>query len=131
MYGILSESDLLALREQLGSRENRMRYLVQLAKQAEIPDGSRADANEVFGCEARVWVKADWLQGRLALTVDSESRTVLGLLMVIRKALHGANAEQVSTYSLDEHFDALGLADFVTSSRGNGLRKVIAKLKSR
>jgi sulfur transfer protein SufE len=130
MYGILSESDLLALREQLGSRENRMRYLVQLAKQAEIPDGFRTDGREVFGCEARVWVQVDWAQNQLALTVDSESRTVLGLLMVIRQALHGADAEQVSSYSLDEHFDALGLADFVTSSRRNGLRNVIAILKN-
>ncbi|RZQ56230.1 hypothetical protein CWI82_02665 [Pseudidiomarina tainanensis] len=131
MYGILSESDLLALREQLGSRENRMRYLVQLAKQAEIPDGFRTDEREVFGCEARVWVQVQWSQDQLALTIDSESRTVLGLLMVIRQALHGANSKQVADYSLDGHFDALGLADFVTSSRRNGLRNVIAKLKSR
>ncbi|WP_404408717.1 SufE family protein [Pseudidiomarina marina] len=131
MYGILSESDLLALREQLGSRENRMRYLVQLAKQAEIPDDFRTSGREVFGCEARVWVQADWRDDRLALTVDSESRVVLGLLMVIRQALHGASAEQVSGYSLDDHFDALGLADFVTSSRRNGLRNVIAKLQER
>ncbi|GAB3289396.1 SufE family protein [Pseudidiomarina andamanensis] len=131
MYGILTESDLSALREQLGSRENRMRYLVQLAKQAEIPDGFRTSEREVFGCEARVWVLADWHADQLCLTVDSESRVVLGLLMVIRQALHGASAEQVSNYSLDDHFDALGLADFVTSSRRNGLRNVIAKLQDK
>lgn len=129
MYGILSESDLLVLREQFGSRENRMRYLVQLAKQTGIPDGFRTAEREVFGCEARVWVQADWHADQLALTVDSESRVVLGLLMVIRQALHGASAEQVSDYSLDDHFDVLGLADFVTSSRRNGLRNVITKLK--
>lgn len=131
MYGILTESDLLALREQLGSRENRMRYLVQLAKQADVPDGFRTAEREVFGCEARVWVQANWRDERLTLTVDSESRVVLGLLMVIRQALHGASAEQVSDYSLDGHFDALGLADFVTSSRRNGMRNVIAKLQER
>lgn len=132
-YGQLTESDLLTLRSQLGSRENRMRYLVQLAKQAEIPEGFRVSEREVFGCEARVWMQADWrgdaVAGEaLSLTVDSESRVVLGLLMIIRQALHGASRAQVAAYSLDQHFDTLGLADFVTSSRRNGLRNVVAGL---
>lgn len=132
-YGILAESDLLTLRSQLGSRENRMRYLVQLAKQAAVDHEFRTPEREVFGCEARVWVLVDWVGDAVAgealsLTVDSESRVVLGLLMIIRQALHGASRAQVAAYSLDQHFDTLGLADFVTSSRRNGLRNVIAKL---
>lgn len=125
MYGVLTQSDLQNLRQQLGSRENRMRYLVQLAKQAQVPANFRVAEHEVFGCEARVWVQAEWPSAHFQLYVDSESRVVLGLLMVIRQALHGASAEQLAAYSLDAHFDALGLSDFVTSSRRNGLRNVV------
>lgn len=129
MYGVMTKTDLAAMRQQLGSRENRMRYLVQLAKAAQVSADFRTTEHEVFGCEARVWVQANWQNDQLALTVDSESRVVLGLLMVIRQALQGARREQVSAYSLDEHFDALTLSDFVTSSRRNGLRNVIKKLQ--
>lgn len=129
MYGILAESDLYQLREGLGSRENRMRYLVQLAKQAEIPADFRQPDREVFGCEARVWVQAGWADNQLNLTLDSESRVVLGLLMIIRQALQGASRAQVAAYSLDQHFAALGLSDFVTTSRRNGLRNVVAVIQ--
>ena len=128
MYGVLTETDLNQRRNQLGSRENRMRYLVQLAKQAQVPTGFRTAEREVFGCEARVWLQADWAGEQLMLTMDSESRVVLGLLMIIQQALQGASPAQVAAYSLDEHFAALGLSDFVTSSRRNGLRNVVAKL---
>lgn len=130
MHGKLSESDIHQLRTALGQREQRLRYLVQLARQASPSAALRSADNEVFGCEARVWLKAVWLADKLQLACDSESRTVLGLLQLLSSALQGANRDQVRQFDLEAYFHALGLADMITSSRRNGLRHVVQAIQA-
>src|SRR5690606_40532624 len=90
----------------------------------------RSADNEVFGCEARVWLKAVWLADKLQLACDSESRTVLGLLQLLSSALQGASRDQVRQFDLEAYFHALGLADLITSSRRNGLRHVVQAIQA-
>lgn len=131
MYGVLTNSDLEQLRAAMGGREQRMRFLVQQA--ATLPAFStteRAVAQEVFGCEARVWLLLN-LPGddTVAVRFDSESRVVKGLLALIQQAVNGASAQQLADYDLDAHLAALGLTDFVSSSRRNGLRAAVSQLQ--
>lgn len=131
MYGICHPSDLSVKGQALFNREQRLRFLVQLAQQLRPEHQAEQLAdNEVFGCEARVWVHCQWQQGLLHLQVDSEARVVKGLLALIHQALHGATAEQVAAYQLDAHFTLLGLDDYLTVSRRNGLRAVVAAIQA-
>ncbi|WP_232221244.1 SufE family protein [Pseudidiomarina salinarum] len=135
MYGVLTESDLEQLRTAMGGREQRMRFLVQQA--ATLPTFSAVErdmAQEVFGCEARVWLLLnlrpdDTAEDSIEVRFDSESRVVKGLLALIQQAVDGASAQQVADYDLDAHLAALGLTDFVSSSRRNGLRAAVTLLK--
>ncbi len=132
MFGVLTSAEVEHLRDQLGSRENRMRYLVQLAKQP-MPSLATADLRqrcyEVSGCEARVWLRTQWDNQQLAIEVASESRVVLGLLCLIRQALQGASVQQLADYDVNQHLQQAGLADFISTSRRNGLNAVVAALK--
>lgn len=129
MYGKLSELDLKQLRQALGEREQRLRYLVQLARQTKLPDDFRQSEREVFGCEARVWVQVTWSAQGLMLQLDSESRTILGLLQVLAKALQGASPAEVQAFNLTAYLQALGLTEFVSSSRRNGLQQVVQAIQ--
>ena len=128
VYGVCQHSDLTAKGQALKQREQQLRFVVQQASAVTAP-AAHSPSNEVFGCEARVWVACHWHQGRLQLQIDSEARVVKGLLALIQQALHGANAEQVSHYDLDAHFAALNLDHYLTVSRRNGLRAVVARIQ--
>lgn len=131
VYGVLTESDLEQLRTAMGGREQRLRFLVQQA--ATIPALSATErdiAQEVFGCEARVWLLLNLPpEDRVDVRFDSESRVVKGLLALIQQAVNGASPQQLADYDLDAHLAALGLTDFVSSSRRNGLRAAVSQLK--
>lgn len=131
MYGVLTNSDLEQLRAALGGREQRMRFLVQqAAAQPSFSAVEREIAQEVFGCEARVWLLLNLPpDDPMQVRFDSESRVVKGLLALIQQAVDGASPQQLADYDLDAHLAALGLTDFVSSSRRNGLRAAVTLLK--
>jgi sulfur transfer protein SufE len=129
-YGVCQHSDLLLKGQALKQREQQLRFVVQQASLLAAADCARRDAtNEVFGCEARVWVHCQWQHDQLTLQVDSESRVVKGLLVLIQQALQGAHADQVKHYQVDAHFTALNLDNYLTVSRRNGLRAVVARIQ--
>lgn len=130
VYGVCQHSDLTAKGQALKQREQQLRFVVQQASfLARANCAAHEGANEVFGCEARVWVRCQWQHGCLQLQLDSEARVVKGLLTLIHEALHGANREQVAHYDLDSHFAALNLQNYLTVSRRNGLRAVVARIQ--
>ncbi|WP_258807353.1 SufE family protein [Pseudidiomarina sp. CB1] len=131
MYGKLSESDLAQLTAQAQQQPQRLKFLIQQA--ALLPAMSaqlRTPENEVHGCEAQVWLVAEWRDSHLELQLDSASRVVKGLLALIYQALQHATAEQVRTFELDAFLQKLSLDDIVSVSRRNGLRAVVAAIQS-
>jgi sulfur transfer protein SufE len=130
VYGVCHHADLLLKGQALKQREQQLRFVVQQADLLAAADSAEhLAANEVFGCEARVWVHCHWQHGLLHLQVDSQARVVKGLLALIHQALQGANAEQLAHYDLDAHFQALHLDNYLTVSRRNGLRAVVARIQ--
>lgn len=132
MYGKLSESDLAQLQKQAQQQPQRLKFLIQLAATLPImPHALKTSENEVHGCEAQVWLVAEWREDLLELQLDSASRVVKGLLALIYQALNGATPAQVAAFQLDPLLAALGLDDMVSTSRRNGLRAVVTAIQSK
>src|SRR5690554_5649632 len=117
MYGILSESDLKQLATSFVKPDQRLRELVLLAKQTPLTSALQQPQFEVFGCEAKVWLQCQWLASTsgpapvvaapqapmstcLHLELGSESRTIHGLLQLIKQALQGASPTQLEAFDL-------------------------------
>ncbi|WP_417682399.1 SufE family protein [Pseudidiomarina aquimaris] len=131
MYGKLSESDLAQLQLQAQQQPQRLKFLIQQAATLPImPHALKTSENEVHGCEAQVWLVAEWREDLLELQLDSASRVVKGLLALIYQALNGATPAQVAAFQLDALLAALGLDDMVSTSRRNGLRAVVTAIQS-
>lgn len=129
-YGQLTDFDLTALREQIRAHAPALRYLVQRSRELTPSANLQVPAHEVFGCEARVWLRVQCEQQGVQLDCYSESRVVNGLLAVLRDALHGASIEQVLGFQVQNYFTALGLADFISESRRNGLQAVTQAIQT-
>lgn len=131
MYGKLSESDLAQLQTQAKQHPQRLKFLIQQAATLPaMPAEFQTPDYEVHGCEAQVWLVAEWRDDVLKLQLDSASRVVKGLLALVYQALNGATPAQVETFKLDALLAALGLDDMVSTSRRNGLRAVVAAIQN-
>lgn len=111
--------------------EAKNRLLVQLAR--ELPPFAvedKNDAHQVAGCESRVWLKLDWQEDRIIIAADSDSRVVKGLLALVLAAYQARSAAEILAFDFDHWLQELGLARFLTASRGNGLRAIVQEIRT-
>lgn len=111
--------------------EGKSRLLIQLAQELPVfPDAQRIEANRVAGCESRVWLLLNWQDGRLQLSATSDSRVVQGLLALVYACYHGQTAADVLALDFEGWLTELGLNRFLSASRGNGLRAIVARIRN-
>jgi cysteine desulfuration protein SufE len=103
--------------------EDKYRQLILLGKQLPaLPEELKAEAEEIAGCENRVWLGYTRLaQGSLHFYGDSEGRIVRGLLAVLLTAIEGKSADQLLASDPLNFFDELGLRAQLSASRNQGL----------
>lgn len=119
----VTEETLRNLFIPLSQWEDKYRQLILLGKRLPaLPDELKAQANEIAGCENRVWLgHALSEKGTLHFFGDSEGRIVRGLLAVLLTAVEGKTPAELLARSPLELFDELGLKTQLSASRSQGL----------
>ncbi len=115
-----------ALRQQFSALtqwEDKYRQLILLGKKLPtLTDELKAQAQEIPGCENRVWL--GYMQeanGALHFFGDSEGRIVRGLLAVLLTAVEGKQPAEILASEPLALFDELGLRGQLSASRSQGL----------
>lgn len=103
--------------------EDKYRQLILLGKKLPaLTDELKARAQEIPGCENRVWLGYSVSpQGTLHFFGDSEGRIVRGLLAVLLTACEGKQALELLAGDPLALFDELGLRSQLSASRNQGL----------
>ncbi|MEL0552680.1 cysteine desulfurase sulfur acceptor subunit CsdE [Raoultella lignicola] len=102
--------------------EDKYRQLILLGKKLPtLSDELKAQAREIAGCENRVWLGYQEVDGRLHFFGDSEGRIVRGLLAVLLTAVEGKSAAELLAQDPLALFDELGLRGQLSASRSQGL----------
>lgn len=117
----------------LTEENDKLEYIIELGKlYADLPQGEQTDANEVHGCQSRVWIASrpdPQNPGALQFRGTSDSFIVKGLVALAVILFTGRTAPDIRALDADSIFIELGLRDYLTSKRSNGLRSVIARMK--
>lgn len=124
-----------AMRAQLQSvannREQQFTLLMDYA--ARWPTAGallRQPQHEVKGCESRAWLMLTTTpSGEWQFVADSDARLIRGVLAVIVTLAQARSLPQVATADWHTELQELGLMRYLSSSRGNGIRAVLAKLQ--
>lgn len=107
--------------------EDKYRQLILLGKKLPaLSDELKAQAREIAGCENRVWLGYQVVDGRLHFFGDSEGRIVRGLLAVLLTAVEGKSAAELLAQDPLALFDELGLRAQLSASRSQGLSALSA-----
>jgi cysteine desulfuration protein SufE len=114
--------------------EDRYRYLIELGRRLPaMPDGMRNDATKVNGCVSRVWLHSgpDASDGaQLAFHGDSDAHIVRGLVAIAVAIHSGRTPGEILGLDAEATFAELGLGEHLTPQCSNGLRSMMARIRS-
>lgn len=108
---------------------DRYNYLIELSGDLEPLDQKyRNDSYLIDGCQSRVWINVEQVDGKLHLTADSDAIIAKGLVALLVRVFEGATPSEVLNEEL-YFIDKIGLSENLTPTRANGLVSMIKRVK--
>lgn len=108
---------------------DRYQYLVELGNPLPpLPEADKNDRNLIEGCQSRVWLTADYADGRITFHGESDAVIVKGIVALLVQALSGCTPDEI--IGSDLHFiDRIGLKEHLSPTRSNGLLSMVKQMK--
>ena len=109
--------------------EQKYEYIIDLGKELKgIPDDKKTDDNLIKGCQSKVWIDAEFKDGKLYFDVDSDGILPKGIVSMLSSIYSGHSTQEI----LDSDFkfiEEIGLQEFLSPSRANGLMAMTKQIK--
>lgn len=83
--------------------------------------------NIIEGCQSRVWLQADYEDGKVRFTADSDAIIVKGIISMLVRVLSGHTPAEILDAEL-YFIDRIGLHEHLSPTRSNGLVAMIKKI---
>ena len=94
-----------------------------LDEQYKTPD------NLIDGCQSRVWLQADYEDGKVHFQADSDAIIVKGIIAMLVRVLSDRTPQEI--LDADLYFiDAIGLHDHLSPTRSNGLLAMLKNIRA-
>ena len=123
------QDEIIADFELFGDWMDKYEYIIQLGKDLPLIDTQyKVDENLIRGCQSRVWLHADYTDGKMLFTADSDAVITKGLVSLVIQVLSGHSPKEI--VDADLYFiDAIGLSSHLSSTRSNGLLAMVKQIK--
>ena len=109
---------------------DKYQMLIDLGNELDVLNEKyKNDSNLIDGCQSRVWLQCDLVDGKLQFTADSDALIVKGIIALIIQVLSGHTPTEI--LDADLYFiDKIGLKDHLSPTRSNGLLAMIKQIKA-
>ncbi|KAA6319028.1 Cysteine desulfuration protein SufE [termite gut metagenome] len=108
---------------------DRYQLLIDLGnEQKPLNEQYKTEQNLIEGCQSRVWIQVDEVDGKLILQADSDAIIVKGIIALLVKVLSGHTPDKI--LNADLYFiDKIGLKEHLSPTRSNGLLSMIKQIR--
>ena len=108
---------------------DKYNYLIELGKNLPIIDDQyKTDQFIITGCQSKVWLHADYHDGKVFFTADSDAIITKGIVSLLIRVLSGHSPEAIVKSELT-FVDQVGLREHLSPTRSNGLSAMIKQMK--
>ena len=80
------------------------------------------------GCQSQVWLHADYRDGKVFFTADSDAIITKGIVNLLIRVLSERTPQEIIDNDL-HYLDAIGLKEHLSPTRSNGLASMIKQIK--
>ena len=95
---------------------DKYQLLIDLGSDQEpLAEEYKTDSNLIEGCQSRVWLQADEVEGRLVFQAESDALIVKGIVSLLVKVLSGHTAEEIADANLYLFIKTENLQDMLVS----------------
>ncbi len=104
-------------------------YLIDLGKDLPlIQEELKTEERLIEGCQSRVWLNADFNDGKMQFSADSEAIITKGIIGLLIRVLNDEHPETILKTDF-KFISDIGLQEHLSPSRANGLNGMIKKMK--
>jgi cysteine desulfuration protein SufE len=104
-------------------------YLIELGKELPIIDLQyKTNQYLISGCQSRVWLYADLVDGKVVFSADSDAVITKGIVSLLIKVLSGHTPDEILNTDLG-FLEAIGLKEHLSPTRANGLTSMIKQIQ--
>ena len=107
----------------------RYEFIIENGKSMpQIEEVNKSDDNLIKGCQSKVWLHADYDDGKLLFSADSDAILTKGIISLLLKVYNDQTTDDI--LSTDPYFiDAIGLKEHLSPTRANGLLSMVKQIK--
>ena len=108
---------------------DRYQLLIDLGSEQEpLPQEYKTDNNLIEGCQSRVWLQADYTDGKVFFRAESDAMIVKGIVSLLIKVYSGHTPDEI--LGCEPYFvEAIGLKEHLSPTRSNGLLAMIKQMR--
>lgn len=108
---------------------DKYQMLIDLGNDLEPLDAKyKTEQNLIDGCQSRVWLQADYKDGLLYFTADSDALITKGIIALLIEVLSAQASKDIADADL-YFIDRIGLRDHLSPTRSNGLLAMVKQIK--
>ena len=108
---------------------DRYQMLIDLGNDlTPLDERFKTQQNLIDGCQSRVWLNAEYRDGKMWLDADSDALIVKGIIALLIRVLSGHEPHEVLESDL-YFIDRIGLREHLSPTRSNGLLAMVKQIR--
>ena len=123
------QDDIIAEFNDFDDWLDRYQLLIDLGSEQQLlPAEYKTDNNLIEGCQSRVWLQADYVDGKVFFRAESDALIVKGIVSLLIKVYSGRTPDEI--LENEPYFvEAIGLKEHLSPTRSNGLLAMIKQMR--
>ena len=108
---------------------DRYQLLIDMGSDEEpLDEQYKTEQNLIDGCQSRVWLQADLIDGMVHFRAESDALIVKGIVALLVRVLSDHTPQEI--LDADLYFiDQIGLREHLSPTRSNGLGAMLKQMK--
>ena len=108
---------------------DKYQLLIDLGNDQEpLDEKYKIESNLIDGCQSRVWLQADYADGMITFTAESDALIVKGIVARLIRVLSGHTPDEI--LNADLYFiEQIGLKEHLSPTRSNGLLAMVKQMR--
>ena len=108
---------------------DKYQLLIDLGNEQEpLDEKYKTEQNLIDGCQSRVWLQADYADGKIHFSAESDALIVKGIVALLIRVLLDHTPQEI--LDADLYFiEEIGLKEHLSPTRSNGLVAMVKQMR--
>ena len=104
-------------------------YIIELSKDLEfMSENLKSEDNLIKGCQSKVWLHAEMINGKINFLADSEAIITKGIISILLNVFNNREPQEILDSDMG-FIEKIGLKEHLSPNRANGLSSMYKQIK--